>query len=65
MPVEIEKVKFIKENYMCDACHEGELFTNGIVLCSLPPKYEYDCSNCDYKTTMSILYPRFVAIIEE
>lgn len=58
MVKEVE-VKVFEERLYCDKCGT-EMEHNGMVLCSYPPRYPYECPSCGWHTTSTTKYPNIV-----
>lgn len=52
-----EFVKLIRIDMKCPNCDLGRMRSSGMVLTSLPPKYEHFCNVCGYKENYDVSYP--------
>jgi hypothetical protein len=43
--------------YVCDACREGEMLSDGFCLTSNPPQYPHRCNRCGHMQTFDARYP--------
>lgn len=43
--------------FICSECNEGEMFPNGIVKPSFPPKFTHECSRCGNSEDLGRVYP--------
>lgn len=50
------EVKVFEERLYCDKCGT-EMEHTGMVLCSYPKRYPYECPSCGWYTTSKIKYP--------
>ncbi len=57
MAIVKKEAKTFQLQYICDACGVGEMRSTGIVLTSMPPKYEHECPNCGVKAQLDTHYP--------
>ncbi len=60
--LKLKEVKIIE--YICDKCHAGKMKPTGIVLTSMPPKYEHSCPYCNSKANLDHNYPRTILVVE-
>lgn len=50
--------------FECDVCCQGYMKPTGIMLTSLPPKYQHECNVCKAIQNFDCSYPRTVLITE-
>ena len=61
-----QQVKTIKVNKVCNECAMGiMLITDAQLLLSNPQQYEYKCNRCDFKETLTGVWPRMEYVDED
>lgn len=58
----IKEIKII--DYICDKCNAGKVKPTGIMLTSMPPKYEHSCPYCGTMINLEHNYPRTVLVVK-
>lgn len=56
-----QEVKVYRVDFLCDACGEGKMEFDGIVLTSCPPQYPHQCRSCGDKKIFWSKYPHQIS----